>query len=632
MLSVKSHPPLGASDHLIISFLLDETVPENFEPFYIYDYHKADYKLINAFLQTIDWDTFFYECVSTHDHWLRFSVLINYIHDEFIPMKLIRKHRNSKDHKWKKLYRLKCEKFKKFQSSNLERDRLNYLHAKQNYDGYVTSSRVEYENSLFYKRKKNSRSFYNYIKKHVSSDILVPTLDTPTGLAVRDAEKTETFSAQFKKAFVTDNNILPPVVPYDIKFPSSFEPVTPAEAIMAMKSINPNSSAGPDNISPKFFRNCAANFSRPISTILNISFLEGVVLDEWKFANVTPIYKTGSKSNPINYRPISITSVFSKLAEFIIKDRILAHLDKNRLMKRSQHGFTAGRSVSTNLLECLDDWTDSFEKGLVTDILYFDFSKAFDSVVHSKLIHKLRNQFLLNDSIVNWIQAFLNNRQQRVKVGNSFSDPILVSSGVAQGTLLGPLLFIMYTNDISDIIQHSEISLYADDTKLYKRINENYDAELLQIDAENITDYSILWQLPLNANKTEHLPLPHSANRSYTLFGSEIKSQKLSCKDLGITIQQNLSFKEHCTIISRKATFIIRNVKMCFENHGPFFYLFLYKTYVRPILETNTAVFSPHNIENIDVLERVHRRITKYLPGLCDMSYNDRLKFLGIKS
>ena len=393
VLSVKSHPPLGASDHLIISFLLDETVPENFEPFYIYDYHKADYKLINAFLQTIDWDTFFYECVSTHDHWLRFSVLINYIHDEFIPMKLIRKHRNSKDHKWKKLYRLKCEKFKKFQSSNLERDRLNYLHAKQNCDGYVTNSRVEYENSLFYKRKKNSRSFYNYIKKHVSSDILVPTLDTPTGLAVRDAEKTETFSAQFKKAFVTDNNILPPVVPYDIKFPSSFEPVTPAEAIMAMKSINPNSSAGPHNISPKFFRNCAANFSRPISTMLNISFLEGVVLDEWKFANVTPIYKTGSKSNPINYRPISITSVFSKLAEFIIKDRILAHLDKNRLMKRSQHGFTAGRSVSTNLLECLDDWTDSFEKGLVTDILYFDFSKAFDSVVHSKLIHKLEINF-----------------------------------------------------------------------------------------------------------------------------------------------------------------------------------------------------------------------------------------------
>ena len=216
-------------------------------------------------------------------------------------------------------------------------------------------------------------------------------------------------------------------------------------------------------------------------------------------------------------------------------------------------------------------------------------------------------------------------------MGNSFSDPILVSSEVAQGTLLGPLLFIMYTNDISDIIQHSEISLYADDTKLYKRINDNYDAELLQIDAENITDYSILWQLPLNANKTEHLPLPHSANRSYTLFGSEIKSQ-VSCKDLGITIQQNLSFKEHCTIISRKATFIIRNVKMCFENHGPFFYLFLYKTYVRPILETNTVVFSPHNIENIDVLERVQRRFTKYLPGLCDMSYNDRLKFLGIKS
>ena len=358
---------------------------------------------------------------------MRFSVLLDFIHAEFIPLKLIKRHRNSENRKLKKLYRKKSKKFKKFQNSNLERDRINYLNAKDIYDNYVTRNKVDYEKSLFYNRKGNPTSFYSYIKKHVSSDILIPTLDTPEGPSVRDSEKTETFSAQFKKAFVVDNNILPAITPFNINFASTFELVTPAEAIVAMKSINPNSSAGPDGISPKFFRKCAANLAKPVSTILNKSFEEGVVLDEWKFANVTPIYKSGSKSNPINYRPISITSVFSKLAEFVIKGRILSHLVRNRLMSRFQHGFTVGRSVSTNLLECLDDWASNLEKGIPTDILYFDFSKAFDSVVHSKLIHELQNQFLLNEGIVNSIAAFLNNRQQQVKVGNSYSAPILIS-------------------------------------------------------------------------------------------------------------------------------------------------------------------------------------------------------------
>ena len=635
--SVKSHPPLGASDHQIIEFYIDEGYDDNFEPYYVFDYYRADYELINAFLMTINWNEFFLGCHDTYDHWYRFHELIVFIHNEFIPLKLVQKRRNFNDKKRKSLYRIKCKKWRKFQLTSLERDRINYLYAKDEYETYTSRKKVNYEKSLFYNRKKNPKSFYNYINRHVKgSERLIPTLCSKTVgsgqvLSIHDNEKAEIFSQQYKKAFVRDNNILPHVEPYNINFPSEFNAVTPNEAIIAMKSVNSNSSPGPDGIPPIFYRKCAANFATPVSCILNKSFFEGIVLEEWKLANVIPIFKNGDKSNPINYRGITITPIFPKLAEFIIRDRIITHLRQNNLMTRSQHGFIGSRSVSTNLLECLDDWTKNIDNGLDTDILYFDFSKAFDSVVHSKLIHKLRHQYQLNEFIVNWVQNFLNKRKQQVKVGRSLSEPAEVVSGVAQGTLLGPILFIMYTNDMTEVIQHSSVSLYADDTKLYKTIRDNLDNDLLQIDAENITTWSITWQLPLNPLKMVLLQVPSNNDRSYVVLGSEVVP-KHSNKDLGIIIQDNLSFKEHCTNVARNATFIIRNTKMCFTNHTAFYYIFVFKTYIRPTLETNTVVFSPHTIECVDILERVQRRFTKYLPGLWDMSYADRMKFLGIKS
>ena len=189
----------------------------------------------------------------------------------------------------------------------------------------------------------------------------------------------------------------------------------------------------------------------------------------------------------------------------------------------------------------------------------------------------------------------------------------------------------MYTNDITSVIGHSKISLYADDTKLYRKINDNYDSELLQNDTEGIISWSISWQLPLNPSKMVFLPIPYNEDRSYLVLGSEVLP-KTTSKDLRIIMQNNLRFKEHCITISRKATFVCINIKMCFQNHHVFFYLSLFMTYVRPILESNTVVFSPYTVEDIDVMERVQRRFTKYLPGLYNSSYDERRKYLGIKS
>ena len=237
----------------------------------------------------------------------------------------------------------------------------------------------------------------------------------------------------------------------------------------------------------------------------------------------------------------------------------------------------------------------SLDNSVDTDILYFDHRKAFDGVVHTKLIHKLWYQYQQNEINVNWVQNVLN--KQQVKVGKSLSEPAEVISGVAQGTLLGPVLFIMYTNDLTEIIQHSSVTLYVDDTKLYKIIRDNLDSDLMQIDAENITTWSIRWQLPLNPLKMVLLQVPSNNDRSYVVLGSEIM-HKHSNNDLGIIIQDNLSFKEHCISVARNSTFVIRNMKNVFYQLQSLLLYFLYLKLIFDHSQKLIQLFSRHKLLN----------------------------------
>ena len=189
--------------------------------------------------------------------------------------------------------------------------------------------------------------------------------------------------------------------------------------------------------------------------------------EDWKISIVTPIFKKGKKKDPTNYQPVSLTSVLCKVMEKLVRASIVDHFEQNNLISKDQHGFVKGRSCVTHLLEVMDDWTTALEEGSSIDVIYMDFKKAFDSVPHSRLISKL-NALGVQGRILKWTAAFLTGRSQRVQVNGCSSTPAAVTSGTTQGSVLGPTLFVMYSNDLPRELSNT-VKLFADDTKLYAR-------------------------------------------------------------------------------------------------------------------------------------------------------------------
>ena len=231
----------------------------------------------------------------------------------------------------------------------------------------------------------------------------------------------------------------------------------------ALKEINRNKSCGPDNLHPRILFELADLIPEPLSFLYNSTMQTGVLPIDWKRAFISPIFKKGSRHIAGNYRPISLTAIVCKILEKFVRDKLMIHLLEEKLLSNKQYGFITGRSTITQLLYYLDNTLDHISKGGVVDAIYLDFSKAFDTVPHQRLIGKLE-AYGVKGKILNWIKSFLTGRTQEVTINGIKSEPALVISGIPQGTVLGPILFLIYINDLLDNIS-SDGLMFADDTK-----------------------------------------------------------------------------------------------------------------------------------------------------------------------
>ena len=237
--------------------------------------------------------------------------------------------------------------------------------------------------------------------------------------------------------------------------------------------------------------------------------------------HVKPLFKKGSKKKVGNYRPVSLTSICCKLLEKIIRDDIVKYLEENGFLVDNQHGFRGGRSCLTQLLEIMEIWTGWLDRGLAWDTIYLDFSKAFDSVPHERLLLKIK-QMGIKGQLLKWISNFLHNRYQRVVVGEEKSDWSHVKSGIPQGSVLGPILFIIFINDLPDCVK-SLLKIFADDTKIFKIISSIQDKDELQRDLNHLAIWSKKWQLPFNAPKSKGIHYgKDNPNYKYILNGTEL--------------------------------------------------------------------------------------------------------------
>merc|ERR1711911_503815 len=341
-------------------------------------------------------------------------------------------------------------------------------------------------------------------------------------------------------------------------------------------------------------------------------------------------FKKGSKDEPGNYRPISLTSVPGKILESIIADNITAHLESNNLIKDSQHGFRSGRSCLTNLLEFFHHMFSTYDKSRAIDILYLDFKKAFDKVPHKRLLSKVRSLGII-DEVSDWIEDWLNNRQQRVVINGASSDWQNVTSGVPQGSVLGPLLFIIYINDL-DLGLTSKINKFADDTKIGINAGNNSAVIELQRDLEKIGEWSERWLMPFNVDKCKVMHIGYrNPNAEYKLLGKKIESCSQE-KDLGVTICKDLQFSKHCIDVEKKAQKLLGYVKRQFRTRKKETILTLYNALVRPHLEYAVQFWSPSLRKDIERLESVQARATKLVPSIKHLGYQRRLERLNLYS
>ena len=349
-----------------------------------------------------------------------------------------------------------------------------------------------------------------------------------------------------------------------------------------------------------------------------------------KNVNITPLFKGGDRAVVSNYRPVSLTSIISRLFESILCSAMKKHLNANNLISPDQHGFVSGRACVTNLLECQDLTTSAMKNSTSVDVLYTDFAKAFDKVSHLKLLHKVK-AYGFDNKFIAWIRSFLTDRTQRIVKGEIVSNSREVWSGVPQGSVIGPLLFVIYINDMPEHVS-CPMKLYADDSKLFALIRKDSLEFDLQKDICAISSWCCLWSMKLNAAKCKIMHIGNNnENRTYSIDdGKKITTLATTEmeKDLGVLVCSNGRWSEQAISAASKANRVLGMMRNTFRYWSDEVAQIVYPTFVRPHLEFASSVWNPRRKKDIAILEKVQHRATKTYNSR-HLNYEDRLIKFG---
>ena len=477
--------------------------------------------------------------------------------------------------------------------------------------------------------KQNVKSFFSYVnsRKPIRHK-LGPIKDQRGVLQYEDKGIAGAFNEFFASVFTVEDlsNIPEPT----IKFHKHIEQIhcTNANVECSLDKLNKYKSPGPDNIVPLILKNVQNAVIEHLVQIFNYSINSNFIPEDWKLANVTPIYKKGNKNMAGNYRPISLTSVIGKLLENIITNHIRNYLEVNNLISDSQHGFRKKRSCLTNLLEFFHDIYQDYDSYKNVDLIYLDFQKAFDSVPHKRLMTKIR-ALGVGGKLADWIENWLRNRKQRVVINGEASDWVEVTSGVPQGSILGPLLFVIYINDLDSNIVNKLVK-FADDAKLGGRVDDKRYIISIQEDLNRLVKWTEKWQMNFNLSKCKVMHIGHSNEKNIYQMDSIKLKETNSEKDLGIVITNNFKSTNHCIQVEKKCNRLLGYIKRQFLYRNKNIVVTLYKSLILPHLEYCVQFWSPSLKKDIDRLERVQARATKLIPEIRHMSYENRLKILGM--
>ena len=520
----------------------------------------------------------------------------------------------------KRVCRRKARSYKKAKRTNRDRDWKRYRRLKKDAQATCRQAYNKYLSDIICSEPgAGSRRLGAIIKAKRCDQTGVSPLKEGNLLYSDPTSQADILNNQFASVFtIDDTSNLPDLGPSPYP-PMDGITINSQGIVKLLKNLNPHKATGPDGIPARLLKEIAEDIAPAITLLYQASLDQGTVPSTWKKALVVPIFKKGNRSSPANYRPISLTAILSKLCEHVIHNAIINHLTDHDILSDAQHGFRKRRSCDTQLILTINDLAQGIEDKGQTDLVLLDFAKAFDKVSHRLLLHKLEH-YGVRGCTLQWVEDFLRDRTQQVQVEGKVSKEVHVASGVPQGSVLGPLLFLAFINDLPDCVKSSTTRLFADDCALYKRISSPHDAKLLQEDLDALQMWERTWHMQFNPAKCQVLRVTKKRKpitSTYNIHGVTLE-EVTSARYLGVHIDSNLNFNNHVDITAKKANstraFLQRNFRRCPRKIKEA----TYKTYIRPTIEYAAVAWDPHTQRNIKKVEQVQRNSARYVMGNYD--------------
>ena len=498
----------------------------------------------------------------------------------------------------------------------------------------MTTAKSEYEKSLAVCFKFNPSKLFRHLRDLSKKSPQTRTIIHNGSIITETGQIAEIFNKYFNSTFTRSDYTLPP---WD-KMPSptyqlSSISIEESEVYETLTSLDTTKSPGHDNINASTLKCCATALTRSVTHIFNSSLSSHTFPPHWKVHKICPIPKKGDPHLVENFRPISLLPIISKVFETIIYKKIITFVRPK--ITCQQFGFLRNRSCLSQLILFFSQVFDNIENRKPTDVIYLDFKKAFDTVPHNELLLKLWKTGITGPLWL-WFKSYLHDRIHFTSVINTPSNYLPVMSGVPQGSILGPLLFIIFINDLPECISSANPFLFADDTKLVKCITSTEDQLELQTDINQLSSWCTTWNMQLNEGKCNVLRITHPSwheenpNTLYSIHNSHLNFATKE-KDLGLCIANNLSWSLHYNLISSKAyralNLIRRTISMKSETSTK---KSLYITLVRSQVTYCSQVWRPNLIKDIQKLERIQRRATKFILNDYSSSYRSRLSDLKL--
>ncbi|KAH7696774.1 RNA-directed DNA polymerase from mobile element jockey-like protein [Aphelenchoides avenae] len=488
-------------------------------------------------------------------------------------------------------------------------------------------------------RTKGSRDLFKHVARNVKTKSACIALLAESGEQIRnDGDKVEALAEHFQSVYTpqTEGPIERAELHRCCRAKLAYLNFFEDDVYKAARKCPMSYTITPDGIPPILLRGCSKSLSLPLAIIFNRSMITGNVPFQFKQSFITPIPKR-PPAVAKNFRPISITSIVARTMERLVRRRLLQFLDEHNILPESRYGFRPKRSVRDALIGSIESWSKAIDANVPVDVIYFDLTAAFDKVQHSRLLHKL-SSCGIDGYLLQWVRFFLTGRESKVRIGKTFSNAFEPSSSVPQGSVLGPLLFLVYVADVVDVlVLPCVLRCYADDVNIAAEIRSDSDREALQASVNNLVAWSDRNDLPLSGPKCNVLHLgPNNRKHGYTI-GGKLIAEEVSVRDLGITITSDLRSKTHVSKMVSKANSKLFLFMRLIKSNDPVLLCRIFKVYVRPIVETCSSTFVVTTKKEVEQLESVQRRFTKaafmrIFPGEDLPDYRERCRKMELET